>query len=180
MARLERLREQVVDLGIIPRREGATGLPTEVYYLKVKELAELVADPSLAPGYVEMAKLRSKKRRRKKYIKDKAMEEQFGAGEGGHLKRLEVIISPERTATCLGWFLAPDRFMSETGFSKSKRGYVYQLSDRRILLTDDEAHRAWVSFGIPIEGAGVYKGTDLQQLIFTSEDRIYKDVKAQS
>ena len=170
MARLERLREQVADLGIIPRREGRTGLPTELYYLKVKELAELVADPSLAPGYIEMARHRSKKRRRKKYLKDKAIEEQFPLS--GHSDRLRSVLAFPN-AQCLGGFMSETRFISETGFSKAKHGYIYQAGDRRIALTVEEANQAWVALGIPLSHI-TYREPDLRSILTTSEDRLYR------
>ena len=71
MAKLERLRKEVADLGLVPRREGSEGLPTEVYYLRVQELADLIDNPEKAPEYLERARARSRKRRRKKYLKEK-------------------------------------------------------------------------------------------------------------
>ena len=176
MARLERLRAEVADKGIIPRREGSTGLPTEVYYLRVKELQELVDDPAKAEGYIEMARLRSKKRRRKKHLKDKAIQEQFGGG--GHTERLIAVIT-QGPVKCLGTFESEERFMSETGFGRAKSGLVYQVGDRRILLTESEAHRAWQVQGVPMSYMA-YRGTDLVQLIAASEDRIYEQVDTSS
>lgn len=172
MARLDRLRKEVVDLGIIPAGSGPTGLPTTVFYLKVKELAELIEDPSLAEGYIEMARLRSKKRRRKKHLRDKAIMQQFEGG--GHTARLIEVITAG-PIECLGQFEYEDRFMSETGFARSKTGFVYQVGDRRILLADSEAERAWQVQGVPMKYTR-YRGTDLVALIGASEDRIYEQV----
>ena len=171
MARLERLREQVADLGIIPRREGKTGLPTEVYYLKVKELAALVEDPSLASDFIEMARRRSKKRRRKKYLKDtNVVQEQFQGG--GHTDRLrEALLGGY--VRCLGTFTTEERFVSETGFGKSKRGCVYEVGERKVVLTETEGEKAWLEWGIP-RATGPYRGDDLVQLLSRSEDRLYR------
>lgn len=172
MARLERLRKEVADLGIIPRKEGTTGLPSACYYLKVKELAELLEDPSKAPEYIEMAKLRSKKRRRKKHLRDKAILEQFDGG--GHTERLIKVITAG-PIQCLGKFESSSRFISETGFARSTTGFVYQVGDRRILLADSEAERAHQIQGVPMSFAW-YRGEDLVALIGASEDRLYDKV----
>ena len=175
MARLAQLRAQVADLGIVPRRtnpDGTTseGLPTEVYYLKVKELAELVADPSLAEGYIEMAKIRSRKRRRKKYLKEKTIDKQFQPG--GHTNRLREVLDSQ-SVKCLGGFESDERFISETGFARAKRGYIYQVGGRRIALTVSEANRAWIEFNIPVKNLP-YREPDLTSILSISEDRIYK------
>lgn len=170
MARLERLRQQVADEGIIPRREGAEGLPTEIYYLKVKELAQLVEDPTLAPSFIEMARIRSRKRRRRKYIKDKAVDAQFGAGYG-HSDRVAAALGDH--PRCLGFFIHKARIVSETGFAKAQSGYVYDVGDRRIVLADSEAQHAWVRLGVPMLDEP-YDGDDLNTLLWVSVDRMYR------
>lgn len=172
MSRLDRLRKEVADRGIIPRKDGSTGLPSAVYYLRVKELAALLDDPSLAEDHIARAKIRSKKRRRKKYLKTKALDQQFEGG--GHTNRLREVLPGDAEIECLGWFKWDDRFMSETGFGKAKTGYVYEVNDRRILLTESEAKRAWVEFSVPPKHEP-YSGTDLQRIIGESEDRMYRE-----
>lgn len=183
MAKLERLREEVVEKGIIPRRldpktgEPTKGLPTEVYYLKVKELAALVEDPSLAEDFIKRARIRSRKRRRKSHLKKKAMDTQFqppGSTGGGHTNRLREVLPADKEVECLGKFTWHERFISETGFGKAKAGYVYRVMHRRILLTESEAERAHLEFGIPVKHLA-YTGIDLQKLIGESEDRLYRE-----
>lgn len=172
MARLERLRKQVVDLGIIPPGSGPTGLPSAVFYLKVKELDALITDPSLAGEYLKMAKLRSRKRRRKKHLKDKAILDQFSGA--GHTQRLIEVITAG-PIKCLGRFESETRFISETGFARSKTGFVYQVGDRRILLADSEAERARQIQGVAMAFT-TYRGSDLVELLGRSEDRLYEAV----
>lgn len=172
MPRLDRLRKEVADLGIIPRREGTTGLPSACYYLKVKELADLLEHPEKADEYLEVARLRSRKRRRKKHQRDKAIQEQYGGG--GHIERLIKVIT-SGPIECLGKFESSSRFISETGFARSTTGFVYQVGDRRILLADSEAERAHQIQGIPMKFTW-YRGDDLIALIGASEDRLYEQV----
>lgn len=175
MARLEKLRQQVVDLGLIPAREGREGLPTEVYYLRVKELAYLVDHPEEASRYIEIARARSKKRRRSSYLKEKVMGEAFDTS-GGHTNRLLEVFSGEVDVTCLGTFTTKDRFMSETGFERAKMGFVYRLgSGRKVIITESEAHRLELELAIPRAYLD-YMDDDLHELVWASKDRIYKSL----
>lgn len=169
MARLENLRVKVVDLGLIPRR-SADGLPTEVYYLKVKELQDLLDFPDKAGDYLEVARARSKKRRRKKYLKEKALAAEFALG--GHTNRLKEVLDG-KDARCLGFFVREKRFMSATGFERAASGFVYLVGGKKVLITSSEAHRADLEFNIERLDKP-YTGEDLEELIWNSGDRVYK------
>lgn len=175
MSRLETLREKVVEIGLIPAREGVR-FPNAVYQLKVKELQDLLDHPDKASFYQEVAKKRSQKRRRKKYLKEKAIVEQFGELDpklDTDSARVQAIFK-DKEVTCLGKFTLSDYFISETGFSRSKSGYVYRVNHRKILLTDNEATFAHVRLDVnKVEKD--YKDGDVEFLAGVSEDRIYKD-----
>lgn len=161
MGRLDRLRKQVAEEGIIPRRPG-TELPTEVYYLRVAELQQLVDDPSLAEEYIARAKARSKKRTRAKKLKNEAVAREFGPA--GQSQRVALVLEGEQVQ-CLGRFTHETRFVSHTGFARARHGYVYQVDDRRRILSESEAEHAWVRLGIP-KKESVYREPDLNTLIW--------------
>lgn len=175
MAKLDNLRQQVVDMGIIPRREGKDGLPTEVYYLRVKELAHLVDNPEDSAKYIEIARARSKKRRRARYLKEKFITEAFDT-TGGHTNRLLEIFKGAASVECLGKFTSADRFMSETGFERAKVGFVYVIGGSgKLIVTESEAHRLELELGVSRVHCE-YKEDDLDTLIWNSKDRIYKSL----
>lgn len=174
VGRLDRLRKEVADRGIIPRREGTEGLPSAVYCLRVAELDHLIQHPEEAPEYIERAKHRSRKRRRSKYLREKAF--QGPEAPSGHGARVAAVLEGD-AVRCLGSFVHTERFVSATGFARAKHGYVYEVERsgvaERVALSESEGDFAWVNLGVRRVHSR-YPGTDLDAILWKGYDKAYR------
>jgi len=172
MSKLERLRLEVADKGIIPRREGSDGIPTELFNLKVKELEQLLEEPALAAEYTQIARIRNKKRKKHISAKKKVYDSKYG-GISGLTERLAILLQGAKV-TCLGYFASDAHFISVTGNGRWKKGYVFEVDGEKLLLSNEEALHASLEYSIPLL-AMQYDDTDIYLLIYNSRNALHGD-----